>query len=210
MYASHRPVTVAAVAVMALGLAGPTSASEFGEVGLGTQFLVVAGDGGSSAGVGFDLRGRFLYVLGVDFSAASINGNEAVWGPSAYRLGFVIQAVTTEYFALYLSPGMSGDTIGDTFNPGGDTTWFRLGGGLEIRLDRFALGFDVHWTVPGKNQIETYVDEHEEELLAEYAGGLGTSGEVPPDPASMSTGELLDVLPLDRFEFTIGLRYYFF
>lgn len=201
---------LAVVLVLQLGLAAPALSLDFGEIGLGTQVVVVPGESGTATGMGFDLRSRFLWVLGLGFSATNIESSEAVWGVSAYRVGLMIHAVSAEHFALFLSPGMAGDSFGDAFNPFGESTWYRLGGGFEFRfLDGVALGLDIHWTVPGETQVEEYVEENGEELLAQYIEGLGSSTEIPTSLSSLSTSQLLDELPLDRIEWTVGLRYYF-
>ena len=177
---------------------------------MGTQVLVVPGESGTATGMGFDLRSRFLWVLGLGFSATNIESTEAVWGVNAYRVGLMIHAVSAEHFALFLSPGMAGDSFGDAFNPFGDSTWYRLGGGFEFRfLEGVALGLDIHWTIPGETQVEDYVEENGEELLAQYLEGLGSSTEIPTSVSSLSPSQLLDELPLDRVEWTVGLRYYF-
>lgn len=188
----------------------PAQALDFGEVGVGTQVLVVPADDGTATGLGFDLRTRFLWVLGLGFSATNIQSNEAVWGVAAYRVGLMIHAVSTERFGLFLSPGLAGGSFGDAFNPFGGTTWYRLGGGLEVRVfEGMAIGLDLHWSVPGEKQIEDYIDENGEQLLASYLEGLGSSGEIPSSISELSTSALLREVPLDRFEWTIGLRYYF-
>ena len=112
---------------------------------------------------------------------------------------------------------MAGSSVGDSFNPVGESTWYRLGGGLEARFEGFAFGFDAHWTVPGERQIERHLEENGEALLAEYVEGLGSSQEIPGDLSNLSAGDLngispgdaLEVLELDRVEFTFGVRYYF-
>ena len=186
------------------------TALDFGEIGLGTQVVVVPGETGTATGVGFDLRTRFLWILGVAFSATNIESSEAVWGVAAYRASLMIHAVNTEHFCLYLSPGFSGDTFGDSFNPVGDSTWYRLGGGFEFRfLGGLSVGLDVHWTVPGEHQVEDYLTENGDELFVQYVEGLGSTGEIPTSIDDLSPAELLGELPLDRFEWTVGVRYYF-
>ncbi len=187
----------------------PLFASDFGEVGVGTQVVVVKGDTGNATGLGLDVRARFLWFLGVDYSATNLADNRDVWGTTPYRFSLLIHLVNSEYFGLHLSPGLAGANVGDSFNPVGDSTWYRLGGGLEGRYSNFALGFEAHWTMPGETQIERHIEDNGEALLAEYIEGLGSTAEIPSDLSSISTGDALDILNLDRVELTIGLRYYF-
>ncbi len=208
-------------ALVALGLSSgvvlPRAASagggDFGELGLGTQFVVVDGDGGSTAGVGVDVRARFLWVLGVDWSATRLEENEAVWGATPFRLGLMFHVLSLEHFGMHLSPGLSGSTFADAFNPVGASTWYRLGGGLEGRYEGFALGLDVHWSIPGEGTTTRYLEENGEALALEYAASGDFADQMAAleagDLSSISVGDALDVLPLERLEFTIGLRYYF-
>ncbi|MBN1946389.1 MAG: hypothetical protein JW797_11985 [Bradymonadales bacterium] len=211
MVSNHRVGGIVLLAaVLSCLAASRVTAAGFGELGVGTQVLVVDGDQGSQRGVGFDLRTRFLWILGLDFSVTSLGSTPEVWMPPTYRLGLLIHPWTSKYFDCFLNPGIASDAVADLFDPEGTTTWFRLGGGAEVRfLDGFALGFEFHWTVPGQARIEQYIDQHKEELLEQYLMALGGSQELPTSLEEVSASDLIDLLPLDRFEFTIGVRYYF-
>lgn len=208
-------VTVGLFGMVTFSTATVLAQESFGEVGVGAQVMVVSGDTENETGVGFDLRTRFLWRLGLDFSATALESSLPVWGISTYRLGLVLYVVNSEYFNFYLSPGLAGDSVGDTFNPVGDTTWYRLGGGFEFRfLDGFALGLDIHWTLPSEGVVTDYIDQNGEDLLTQYADYyLNEYGddydEIPTDLEDVSPSDLLDVLPLDRFEFGVSARYYF-
>jgi hypothetical protein len=193
-----------------LALPPRASALDFGGVGLGTQLLVVDGEEGAAAGLGLNVRTRFLWVLGLEMTLANVQSSEAVWGATPYRAALLVHAVQHPAFHLYLSPGLAGERFGDAFNPVGDTTWYRVGGGLEFRLvEGLRLGAELHWTIPSQTVLERYVDENQDRLLADYLESYGASARPPRSIADVSTSQLLDVLPLDRFEFAVNLRYYF-
>ncbi len=59
-------------ALFAMGLPRSSSASDFGGVGVGTQLIVVDTEAGSSSGLGVDVRARFLWFLGIDWSATHL------------------------------------------------------------------------------------------------------------------------------------------
>jgi hypothetical protein len=202
--------TFAVTLAVLLTIAGTADATDFGEIGVGTQMLIVDGDDGSESGFGIDVRTRFLWLLGVDFTASDIDSSEALWGVNPYRVNLMLHAISAENFDLYFSPGMSGGSLSDALNPTGATTWYRLGGGAEVRfLDGLAIGFEAHWTVPGEQQMEEYVNDYGEQLLAEYVAAMGETFAIPSGYEDLSTSDLLGVLPLDRVEFAIGMRYYF-
>ncbi|MCA9562841.1 MAG: hypothetical protein KC561_05090 [Myxococcales bacterium] len=195
-----------------LVLARPSHAeSSFGDLGVGTQVVMVRGEDGNTAGAGFGLHTRFLWILGLDISGTDLSDTATVWGSNPWRVDLVLQLVDTDRFDFQITPGLSGQTFGDAFNPVGDTTWYRLGGGFDVRLwEGLNLGAALHWTVPGENQIDTYIDQYGDQMLTEFVGGLGADAEVPTSLQSLTVSDAIDQLPLDRFEITIGLSYYFF
>jgi hypothetical protein len=211
---TRRTLLVGLALVGLLALPARASALDFGGVGLGTQLLVVDGEDGAEAGLGLNLRTRFLWVMGFELSLANVESSEAVWGATPYRTSLLIHAVQSEYFHLYLSPGLAGERFGDAFNPVGDTTWYRVGGGVEVRLVQgLRLGADLHWTIPSQSVLERYIDENRDRLLADYIAAAGPNFRPPRSAADvtqgLSTSELFDLIPLDRLELAVSLRYYF-
>jgi hypothetical protein len=176
---------------------------EFFGLGVGTQLLVINGSGGHEAGVGATVRARFLWVLGWEVSLSEVKSSPTVRGVAPFRTSLLIHAVQTEHFHFYLSPGMAGQNLWDAFNPAGGSTWYRLGGGVEVGLvDGLRIGWELHWTVPGENALARYVDGAHADVLNRYmTQALSADG---------SPSDLLGLIPLDRLEITIGLRYYFF
>jgi hypothetical protein len=174
---------------------------DFWGIGVGTHLLVVDGQGGRETGIGATVRGRFLWVLGLEMSMADVESSPSIRGVSPFRSSLLIHVVQTDHFHFYLSPGLAGQNVGDALNPAGDSTWYRLGGGVELRLlEGLRLGLETHWTVPGESALARYIDDSGD--VNEYMSQALSSSSVSPS-------DFIGLLPLDRLEFSIGLRYYF-
>ena len=179
MTATSRTSTPLSAALVVLGVwwgmgAAVAHAESDSIVTAGVSTRVALQNSGESASGGTDYtlhvgaRVELLYVLGAEIEIAQIPPQMRgdIYRPSM-RLTGHLHLFNSESFDLYLGAGTAARHGGDLLDIRGETTMYRLGGGMElVRGGHWAFGMDLYWNVAGIGFYEGKIEEKEAELSA--------------------------------------------
>lgn len=139
--------------------------------------------------VGFGARLKLLRLLAVDVAYTpprDVAENVDLATTANWRLSAMLYLLNFDNFGLYAGGGFGAEDAGDLVYFRGDTTWYRLGGGMEVVSNRhLALTTEAFWTVPGLTMTERKLNEEFNDVR-----------DVSPS----------DLLELSRFEVFVGVR----
>ncbi|MFT7583364.1 MAG: hypothetical protein ACI9MR_005051 [Myxococcota bacterium] len=182
--------------VAALALAGPASLAETGDgwsFGVGTGLGVHASESPDNAGdsgvVGdINLRGRFLWVLGLDMrfnlqDEDAYKSDDTPQYAAKYRTTALIYVVPTDIVSVYLGGGIGATDFGDLLSTGAEGSSYHAGFGAEFYVsERFAIDASFMLLIPGWRSVERDVNRRAElEIAAFQANPSSTLPDVPDD-----------------------------
>ncbi len=196
-------VTVAALVTL-WGAAAAAESDSIATLGLSTRVAVQnagqAPESGTDFTMHFGARVELLYVLGAEVEIMQGQPRLAgdIYRPTL-RLTGHLHLLNTEYVDLYLAAGTAASRGGDLLDVKGESTMYRLGGGLDlIHGGHWALGADGFWNVAGASFYRDQIDTHEQALTS------ATSPEALQaaldDPPRFDAG---------HYEIGFSLRYFF-
>ncbi len=153
------------------------------------------------------LRMRALYVLGLDFAYAPIDGSTRTDGlvfGNALRLSALLYVVPTEWVQIYGKVGLEADDIAGLFTIDDNSNAYHAGGGMEVPVtDNWVLSLEFLMLIPGLASVEDHVGGSVEEQIAR----VRTAGEAAL--ADSAIPEVGDYVSGANFRLSAGVRYYF-
>jgi opacity protein-like surface antigen len=151
-------------------------------------------------------RVKALHVIGAEFSYnPSVEAQtEGLKFDGQFRLSALLYVLPLEPVAAYLKAGMGGDSLEDLVNPGGKSTSYHAGGGLDIDItDNFVLSAEFLFLVPGITSIKSVIQNYANGELSRIQDPF-RAGEAPAKQPGMS-----DFLSANNFRVAVGARYTF-
>ncbi|MBT9560826.1 MAG: hypothetical protein IV100_32680 [Myxococcales bacterium] len=200
--------------VVAAAAAGPARADNYQlfSAGVGTTLggshvAAPSGRTESSFSSELSLRMRAVYVLGLDFAYAPIDGSTRADGlvfGNALRLSALLYVVPTEWVQIYGKVGLEADDFAGLFTIEDNSNAYHAGGGMEVPVtDNWVLSLEFLMLIPGVASVENHVGASVEEQIAR----VRTAGEAAL--AESAIPEVSDYVSGANFRLTAGVRYYF-